>query len=69
MNPEKMLTAILKNQKGMSSYIKSLIMTVTDVKNYVETLKPISDKVDDLSRKYADMEKHLTAVESNTSKI
>ena len=34
----------------------------------VEMLKPLSAKVDNLTRKYVDMEKRLTSVENNTNK-
>ena len=41
---------------------------VGDVKKDINTLKPLIDKVDDLTRKYEDMEKRLSVVENNTSK-
>ena len=63
-----MLTSILASQNDMSGDIKSLIMTVSDLQKDVDTLKPLVAKVDDLTHKYVDMEKHLTAVENNTNK-
>ena len=39
------------------------------VQQDVETLMPLVDKVDDLTVKYQQMEKRLTAVETNTSRI
>ena len=65
---KEMLTAILASQKDMSGNIQSLITTVTDVQKDVEMLKPLLATVDELTGKYVDMEKRLTAVENNTNK-
>ena len=63
-----MLAAILAKQTDMSGDIKSLIRMVAGVQKDVETLKPLVDKVNNLSVKYMEMERMLMAVESNTSK-
>ena len=47
---EKMLSAILERQQGMSNNIKTLIMTVADVQKDAETLKPLVAKVDNLTK-------------------
>ena len=46
-----MLSAILAKQNDMSGDIKSLITTVAGVQRDFKTLKPLVDKVDDLTKK------------------
>ena len=52
----------------MTKDLKALINTVQGVNTDVATLKPLIEMVDDLSKKYKDMEKRLSAVENNPNK-
>ena len=68
LNSKEMLSAILSKQNDMAGDIKSLINTVAGVQRDVKMLKPLVDKVDDLSEKYQEKKKRLTAFETNMSR-